>query len=117
MFKNGGRMGATVIFESRSAVSVFSRVRDETSLPAVLSYSEAMNASIFRCNHGYALLFTSRREVIWEICSKSNQSIMPLVISLLRSYEPKRAIVRGGGLACSVALNARLNPFAMPSAR
>ena len=29
MFKNGGRMGATVIFESRSAVSVFSRVRDE----------------------------------------------------------------------------------------
>ena len=44
----------------------------------------------------YALLYTSRREVVWEICSKQ---LVTLIISL-RSHELKRAIVRGGGL-CS----------------
>ena len=57
----------------------------------------------------YALLYTSRRELVWEICSKSIRQLLPLMIPLLRSLEPKRTIVRGGGLACSVALNARLN--------
>ena len=44
----------------------------------------------------YALLYTSRREVVWEICSKQ---LVTLIIPL-RSHERKRAIVRGGGL-CS----------------